>query len=85
MTDTAMSIRRTIDIILDQRATFAATVQLVGPSLTVVELACAECGCVVDAGVRIVVCNDRGCCCADLPLRHAANTKSLTDPVRDGS
>jgi len=31
------------------------------------KIACAECGCVVDAGIRVNVCTDSGCCCAELP------------------
>ena len=34
-----------------------------------VKVACAECGCVVDAGLRVQACDDRNCCCRDLPVR----------------
>jgi|GEM_PF-2069494 hypothetical protein len=30
---------------------------------------CAECGCVVDRGVRITPCGDPECCCKELPVR----------------
>ena len=30
-------------------------------------MGCAECGCVVDRGVRLVACADLTCCCAQLP------------------
>ena len=33
------------------------------------EMSCAECGCVVDLGFRVVKCDDEKCCCADLPVR----------------
>ena len=32
-----------------------------------VEIACADCGCVVDRGVVLVRCGDPDCCCRDLP------------------
>jgi hypothetical protein len=32
-----------------------------------VQFSCAECGCVVEFGVRQSVCPDARCCCADLP------------------
>lgn len=41
-----------------------------------VQFACAECGCVVDGGVRVVVCADDACCCANLPACDMA-------PVRE--
>jgi hypothetical protein len=31
---------------------------------------CADCGCLVDRGVRITVCADPMCCCRDLPIRE---------------
>lgn len=33
------------------------------------EIACAECGCRVAAGVRVADCGDPHCCCNHLPLR----------------
>lgn len=33
-----------------------------------VQIRCAECGCVVDAGARVRTCGDNACCCADLPV-----------------
>lgn len=37
-------------------------------TLSTMEMSCAECGCVVDRGIRVAVCSDPGCCCRDLPL-----------------
>lgn len=36
-------------------------------------MACAECGCVVDAGTRLSTCPDAGCCCATLPTATDAD------------
>jgi hypothetical protein len=33
------------------------------------EIGCAECGCVVDSGVRVSCCDRDDCCCQDLPVR----------------
>ena len=33
------------------------------------EIGCADCGCIVDAGVRVVPCGTPDCCCCDLPVR----------------
>ncbi len=33
------------------------------------EIRCAECGCVVDRGVRVTPCGDPECCCKELPVR----------------
>lgn len=38
-----------------------------------VEILCADCGCLVDRGVRITVCDDVNCCCRDLPVREASS------------
>ena len=56
-------------------------------------MACAECGCVVDHGIRVVSCGDDGCCCRHLPvaddgdgddrpgvLSHADERPSWTTP-----
>lgn len=34
------------------------------------EMYCAECGCLVDHGVRVVSCGSASCCCRRLPLEH---------------
>ncbi len=35
-------------------------------------MGCAECGCIIESGVRVVVCRD-DCCCRDVPVsEHAA-------------
>jgi SnoaL-like domain len=31
---------------------------------------CADCGCLVERGVRVVPCRTASCCCLDLPVRH---------------
>lgn len=31
------------------------------------EILCAECGCLVDRGVRVIACGTDACCCLDLP------------------
>jgi hypothetical protein len=36
-----------------------------------VEIACADCGCVVDSGVVVARCDAPDCCCAHLPVRRA--------------
>jgi hypothetical protein len=38
--------------------------------VTVVRIECAECGCIVDSGVRLVPCGKPECCCRDLPMRE---------------
>ena len=35
-------------------------------------MGCAECGCVVDAGVRVIPCGKAGRCCLHLPVRGEA-------------
>jgi hypothetical protein len=34
-----------------------------------VKVSCAECGCVVEQGVRVVLCGEQDCCCQHLPTR----------------
>jgi hypothetical protein len=31
-------------------------------------MACADCGCIVDGGVRVATCGDPDCCCRDVPM-----------------
>ena len=38
-----------------------------GPTLALVEIECADCGCIVDLGVRLVPCRKPECCCRHLP------------------
>jgi hypothetical protein len=33
------------------------------------EIACADCGCIVDSGVVLVPCGKVDCCCKHLPVR----------------
>jgi len=35
------------------------------------EIRCAGCGCVVDRGVRVVLCGDPKCCCKELPVSRS--------------
>lgn len=39
------------------------------PTIGCVQILCAGCGCLVDAGVRIAACGDPECCCRGLPQR----------------
>lgn len=34
-------------------------------------IACADCGCLVELGVRVATCDDGGCCCSTLPTRQS--------------
>jgi len=34
------------------------------------EMYCAECGCLIDHGARVVPCASASCCCRDLRVRH---------------
>ena len=36
------------------------------------EILCADCGCLVDRGLRLSLCDDVGCCCAALALQSTA-------------
>ena len=48
-------------------------------------MGCADCGCVVDRGVRIGVCDDgERCCCAALP-RNDSDVSGEADPRIDKS
>ena len=35
------------------------------------EIVYADCGCLVDGGIRVTVCGDPNCCCAHLAIREA--------------
>jgi hypothetical protein len=35
-------------------------------------IACADCGCLVERGERVAVCDDPQCCCVSLPTRSSA-------------
>jgi hypothetical protein len=56
------------------------------------EMYCADCGCLVERGIRLISCDTVECCCVDLPqaaameslaarLRHALNARD-TDAFR---
>ena len=47
-------------------------------------MGCAECGCVVEAGARVVVCDAPGCCCAELPVADADLVTELDANDDDG-
>lgn len=38
------------------------------------EIYCADCGCLVERGVRVVPCETPECCCLDLPLADPVET-----------
>jgi hypothetical protein len=38
------------------------------------EMCCADCGCLVDRGVRLISCDTRDCCCLDLPIAEPMDT-----------
>ena len=40
-----------------------------GPTLSRVEMYCADCGCLIERGVRVVPCDSGDCCCVDLPIQ----------------
>jgi len=39
------------------------------------EVGCAECGCIVNTGVRVIPCAKPDCCCRHLPVRHTDETE----------
>ena len=41
------------------------------PTIARVKMGCADCGCVIESGVRIVICSD-DCCCRDVPASEQA-------------
>ena len=41
------------------------------PTIARVKMGCADCGCVIESGVRIVICSD-DCCCHDVPASEQA-------------
>ncbi len=45
------------------------------------EMGCAGCKCVIDRGVRVVVCADDRCCCSELPIAETA--RRITPPSND--
>ena len=45
-------------------------------------IACADCGCLVDRGIRVESCPDPDCCCQHLPVATADDTtENNRDPV----
>ena len=47
-----------------------------------VEMHCADCGCLVDQGIRVVPCGTAGCCCLDLPIRQAQPLDAMAEQIR---
>jgi uncharacterized membrane protein len=45
----------------------------------VTEVACAQCGCRVDAGVRLAVCDHPDCCCQHLPTVEEKTTDAVSN------
>ena len=45
--------------------------------MAAVRMGCAECGCVIESGVRVVVCSD-DCCCSDVPVSEQATRVSIS-------
>jgi len=43
---------------------------------------CADCGCLVDQGIRVVPCGTAGCCCLDLPIRQAQPLDAMAEQIR---
>lgn len=48
-------------------------------------IACAECGCVVDRGVRVESCGDLECCCSHLPVSDGEDGPHPVAGVSDPS
>ena len=38
-------------------------------TMSFIEIGCAECGCIVNTGVRVIPCGKPDCCCRHLPVR----------------
>jgi len=45
------------------------------------QMGCAECGCIIESGRRVVVCTDN-CCCQDIPVKSGETPSEIDD---DGS
>ncbi len=54
------------------------------PTLGEMEMICAECGCVVDRGIRLAICHAPECCCRQLPVRRRAGgvVSTKSDEIR---
>lgn len=58
------SVRRSRTVLIDDA---------MSASLLRMRIACADCGCVVDRGVRLALCADDRCCCSRLPVIDACD------------
>lgn len=47
------------------------------------EMACADCGCVVEHGVRVRTCGNASCCCIHVPV-DAADPDATAGSLREG-
>ncbi|HXZ99836.1 MAG TPA: hypothetical protein VEK76_05750 [Candidatus Binatia bacterium] len=47
-------------------------------------MACAECGCIVEAGARIAPCGDPRCCCRDVPVSGTLPPAGGPEPAAGG-
>ena len=55
----------------------AGSLRSVGRTVAHMEITCAECGCLVDRGARVIPCETAECCCRDLPIRETEDSGDL--------
>jgi hypothetical protein len=48
--------------------------------IVAVKMACADCGCIVDGGVRVATCSDPNCCCRDVPMPESQSEATEAKP-----
>jgi hypothetical protein len=48
-------------------------------------MGCADCGCLVDHGIRIEVCGDPSCCCRELPIATDETTAEVGAAAPDAA
>ncbi len=48
--------------------------------IVAMRVGCAECGCVVDDGIRVVLCPNVECCCRDLPSNETPGRGLANQP-----
>jgi hypothetical protein len=41
------------------------------------EMYCADCGCLVDTGIRMIACDTSDCCCVELPIADPMDTLAV--------
>ena len=64
--------------IVGHRSVPVVPIRRSGPTIDFVEVRCAGCGCIVDAGIRVSVCGDPNCCCRELRTRGPDPTAEAT-------